>query len=115
MKSGLSQGVEKGPNVTSKKWKIVGLEKALESIPEADRAALAEELKRTFADFDPENAPGEPVPTLPPGTRSCSTCGGKLVELGLIQGRNPDDASVCVLECEECDATFCEQAGGKLH
>jgi hypothetical protein len=77
-------------------------------VPPEQRAGVAAELEELFADFDPENAPGEPVPRVDPGTRQCPSCGGVLVELAIIP--RPDGQPDCelVLECEACDATFSE-------
>lgn len=91
-----------------KKWKVVGLEKALEGVSPEDRAGVAAELEEIFRDFDPENAPGEPVLRVEPGTRVCPRCGHSLVEFALLP--RPDDPPhhELLLECEDCDATFSE-------
>ncbi len=41
--------------------KLVGLEKALEGVPQRERASVAAEILEMFRDFNPENPPGEPV------------------------------------------------------
>lgn len=92
--------------MTGKKWTIHGLEKALESVPEQERASLAEAIRDELSDFDPENPPGELVLPVPAGTRTCPSCSRTLVELGVMP--QPDGESVCILECEGCDETFCE-------
>lgn len=89
-----------------KKWTIHGLEKALESVPEQERASVVAEIQDELSDFDPENPPGELVLPVPPGTRTCPSCSGTLVELGVMP--HPDGDSVCILECEQCDEAFCE-------
>ncbi|MBX3229531.1 MAG: hypothetical protein KIT84_17065 [Labilithrix sp.] len=92
-----------------KKWKIVGLEQALDSVPESERAALTAEIESAFTDFDPDDPPGERVIEVAPNTRTCPRCAGALEELGLV----PDPASTTtrhvILECEACDAMFCER------
>jgi hypothetical protein len=70
-------------------------------------AAAGSDIFRQLKDFDPEEQPGERVQELPFGTRRCPTCGGALVELGLIP--TPESESFCVLECASCDSTFCER------
>ena len=97
-----------------KKWKVHGLEKALENVPENERAILAAEIEETLSDFDPADQPGEPVAPVPRGTRTCPSCGGKLVELGLIPATSPEHGPMCVLECETCDGTFCESVDEPL-
>lgn len=92
------------------KWKIHGLEKALENVPEEQRASVAAQLEEQFEDFDPENEPGERVLAVPPGTRTCPSCSGTLVELGSIP--NPVGQVFCILECQSCDATFTEGPTG---
>lgn len=92
--------------MNQKKWNIHGLEKALENVPEEQRARVAAEIKEELSDFDPDKEPGERVLPVPPGVRTCPTCSGTLVELGLIP--TPGGEVTCILECESCDATFCE-------
>jgi hypothetical protein len=96
--------------MTRKKWKIHGLEKAFENVPEEERARVAAEIEEELTDFDPDDPPGEPVLPVPPGTRTCPRCNGTLVELGFIPSPSPESEAMCVLECESCDATFCESA-----
>ena len=91
-----------------KNWKLVGLEKALEGLPPQDRAGVAAEIKEMFQDFDPENAPGEPVLRVEPGTRICPRCGGALVELAILPRPDGQPDRELVLECEACDAPFSE-------
>jgi hypothetical protein len=98
--------------MTQKKWTIHGLEKALENVPEEQRAELAAELEKELGAFDPDDPPGEPVPAVPLGTRTCPSCSGTLVELGFIP--RAESESVCVLECESCDGTFCESLAAPL-
>src|SRR5262245_49324441 len=95
-----------------KKWKIHGLEKALESIPEEERTLVAAEIEEALSDFDPDDPPGERVLPVASGTRTCPNCSGDLVELGSIPAMSPERAQMCLLECQSCDATFCE--GGEL-
>jgi hypothetical protein len=92
--------------MTRKPFKIHGLSNALQKVPENERATLAAEIEASLSDFDPEHAPGEPVLVVPAGTRVCPTCKGDLFELGVIP--SPAGETVCILECETCDATFCE-------
>jgi hypothetical protein len=92
--------------MTRKNWNIQGLEKALANVPEEERARVAAEIEEELRDFDPDDEPGEPVLPVPPGTRTCPSCSGTLVELGLIP--TPEGEVICVLECENCDGTFCE-------
>ena len=91
-----------------KKWKLVGLEKALEGVPLHERAHVAAEIEEMFRDFDPENAPGEPVVRVEAGTRVCPRCGGTLVELAILPRPDGQADRELVLECETCDATFSE-------
>lgn len=96
-----------GVNMKQKKFEIHGLEKALSNVPAEQRSSLVEEIVAELEDFDPEDAPGERVQQLPAGIRSCPACAGELLELGLFP--NPNGGGVCILECEECDATYCEE------
>lgn len=98
--------------MTQKKWTVHGLEKALESVPAEQRASVAADVVEQLRDFDPDDELGEPVPVVAPGTRTCPSCGRGLVELGLIP--NPEGESLCILECESCDGTFCESAEAPL-
>jgi hypothetical protein len=98
--------------MTRKSFKIHGLEEALAQVPEEQRAAVAAEIVEEIAHFDPATTPGERVLPLPPGTRVCPTCGDSLFELGAIP--SPRGEAFCILECEGCDATFCEAAGTTL-
>jgi hypothetical protein len=91
-----------------KKWKLVGLDKALEGVPPEKRAGVAAEIEEIFRDFDPENAPGEPVLRLERGTRVCPSCGGALVELAILPRPDGQPDRELILECEACDATFSE-------
>ena len=91
-----------------KKWKLVGLEKALEGLPPQERAGVAAEIQEMVQDFDPENAPGERVLRVEPGTRICPRCGGALVEFAILPRPDGQIGSELVLECEACDATFSE-------
>jgi hypothetical protein len=91
-----------------KKWKLVGLDKALEGVPPEKRAGLAAEIQEMFQDFDPETTPGERVVRLEPGTRVCPACGGPLVELAILPRPDGQPDRELVLECEACDATFSE-------
>ncbi len=91
-----------------KKWKLVGLDKALEGVSPEDRASVVAEIQEVLRDFDPENAPGERVVRLDPGTRVCPSCGGPLVELALLPRPNDDPNHELILECESCDGTFSE-------
>lgn len=92
--------------MAKKKWKLVGLDKVLESAPAKERADLAAEIADMFKDFDPENPPGEPVVRVEPGTRICPGCGGTLVELAVLPRPDGEPERELVLECEACDATF---------
>ncbi len=92
--------------MTRKKWEIHGLDKALENVPEQERASLAAQIKEAFSDFDPDDEPVERVPVVAAGTRTCPSCSGTLAELGALP--TPDGDTVCLLECEECDGTFTE-------
>lgn len=94
--------------MTRKKWQIHGLEKVLANVPEELRARVAAEIEEELSDFDPDDEPGERVLPVPYGMRTCPTCSGTLVELGLIP--TPEGNVTCVLECESCDATFCESS-----
>jgi hypothetical protein len=94
-----------------KKWKVHGLEKALESVPPEERPDLLSEIESIFEDFDPENPPGEPVVELAPGTRTCPKCGADLVELTVVPaGAGPDPAGppLLLLDCEECEVGYCQ-------
>jgi hypothetical protein len=91
-----------------KKLKVVGLEKALEGLPQPERAGVAAELLEMFRDFDPENPPGEPVVRLEPGTRVCPRCSGPLTELAILPRPDGNADHELILECEACDATFSE-------
>jgi hypothetical protein len=84
----------------------------LENVPEEQRASVAAEIKEELSEFDPDEQPGEPVLPVPTGTRTCPSCSGTLVELGVIP--NPAGESVCILECEDCDGTFCETTAAPL-
>ena len=95
-----------------KSFKIHGLERALEQVPDEERATLAAEIVEELGHVDPEAPPGEPVLPLPPGTRVCPTCGGNLFELGAIP--SPRGDTICILECESCDGTFCEAVASPL-
>ncbi|GEM_PF-3539766 len=101
--------------MTEKKWKLVGLDKALEGVPLEERADVAAEIQDMLQDFDPENAPGEPVIRLEPGTRVCPRCGGPLEELALlpIPDRMPNHE--LILECDTCDGTFSEPVAQELN
>lgn len=96
-----------------KKWKLVGLDKALEGLAPEERAGVAAEIEGMFRDFDPENAPGEPVLRLEPGTRDCPSCGGALVELAMLPRPDGQATRELILECETCDATFSESFDGE--
>jgi hypothetical protein len=98
--------------MTQKKWAIHGLEKALENVPEEQRAKVTAELEEELRDFDPNAQPAERVLPVAPGTRACPTCRGTLEELGVIP--NPAGESFCILECLSCDATFCESLAAPL-
>jgi hypothetical protein len=91
-----------------KKWKLVGLDKALEGVPPEERAGVAAEIEEIVRDFDPESAPGEPVVRVDPGTRVCPRCGGPLVELALLPRPDGQSNRELILECDTCDATFSE-------
>jgi hypothetical protein len=91
-----------------KKWKLVGLEKALEGLPLEERAGAAAEIAEMFRDFDPDAAPGEPVVRVAPGTRVCPRCGGALEELGILPRPDGQPENEVILECEACDGTFSE-------
>lgn len=97
-----------------KKWKVVGLDKALEGVPPEERAVVAAELKEMFRDFDPDNAPGEPVPRLERGRRDCPGCGGVLVEFAILPRPDGQHAHELILECETCDATFSQPFEGEF-
>src|SRR5260221_1481119 len=88
--------------------KLVGLERALEGLPQRERAGVAAEISEMFRDFDPENPPGEPVVRLEPGTRVCPRCDGVLTELAVLPRPDGNPDRELVLECEACDATFSE-------
>ncbi|HEY6724869.1 MAG TPA: hypothetical protein VI197_12615 [Polyangiaceae bacterium] len=94
--------------MAKKKWKLVGLDKVLDSVPAEERADVAAEIERMFEDFDPEHPPGEPVVRVEPGTRVCPRCGGTLVELAVLPRPDGQPERELVLECEACDATFSE-------
>jgi hypothetical protein len=98
--------------MTRKKREIHGLEKALENVPEEERASLAAQLEEEFRDFDPDDQPGERVPSVAFGTRICPSCSGTLVELGVLP--TPNGETICVLECESCDGTFSEGPAAPL-
>lgn len=90
-----------------KKWKVHGLEKALESVPAEERQQVASELEAIFDDFDPDSPPGEPVVPLPPGTQTCPRCGGELTELTVVPaGAGPDPCPLLLLDCETCDVGY---------
>src|ERR1043166_565104 len=91
-----------------KTMKLVGLEKALEGVPQRERASVAAEILEMFRDFDPENPPGEPVLRLEPGTRVCPRCGGVLTELAILPRPDGNPDRELILECEGCDGTFSE-------
>jgi len=91
-----------------KAMKLVGLEKALEGLPQRERAGVAAELLEMFRDFDPEDPPGEPVVRLEPGTRVCPRCDGVLTELAVLPRADGNPDRELILECEACDATFSE-------
>jgi hypothetical protein len=100
--------------VSNKKmWKLVGLEKALDGLPPEERAGVAAEIEEMFRDFDPENAPGEPVVRVEPGTRVCPACSGALVELAILPRPDGQPDRELILECETCDATFSEPFEGE--
>lgn len=98
--------------MTRKKIQIHGLEKILEQVPAGQRSSLAAEIAQELSQFDLEASRGEPVVPLPPGTRVCPACGGSLFELGAIP--SPTREAVCILDCESCDATFCEATATPL-
>lgn len=101
-----------------KKWTVRGLEKVLEAVPAEERAELASEIEEMFADFDPEDPPGEPVAPLPPGTRTCPKCGGELEELTVVPagaGADPSSSALLLLDCEACELGFCQTVGGDVH
>lgn len=91
-----------------KKWRLVGLDKALEGVPPEERASVAAEIQEMFRDFDPQNAPGEPVIRVDPGTRVCPSCGGPLVEFALLPRPDGNPSHELILECDACDGTFSE-------
>lgn len=94
--------------MVKKKWKLVGLEKVLGSVPAEERAGVAAEIERMFKDFDPDSPPGERVVRVEPGTRVCPRCAGALVELAVLPRPNGEPERELVLECDACDATFSE-------
>ena len=92
--------------------RIVGLEKALESVPIEQRAALTAEIEAVFHDFDPENPPGEDIPALPPGTRSCPKCGGTLTVFAAIEGDGAGRPGLLILDCEACGTSYSTEVVG---
>lgn len=92
--------------MTRKHFKIHGLDKVLEDVPADQRSNLVEEIVTELSHFDPKEPPGERVPFVTAGTRVCPNCKGELSELGVIP--TPQGETVCILECESCDGTFCE-------
>ncbi|MCC6898754.1 MAG: hypothetical protein IT377_07250 [Polyangiaceae bacterium] len=101
-----------------KKWKVHGLERALDAVPAKERAGLAAEIEEIFADFDPDDPPGEPVAALPPGTRTCPRCGGELEELTVVPagaGPGSSTATLMLLDCEACELGFCQTVGSDVH
>jgi hypothetical protein len=100
--------------MTDKKWKLVGLDKALERVPPEERVSVAAEIQEVLRDFDPENAPGEPVIRVEPGTRVCPRCGGALEEFALLPRPDGNPSHELLLECEVCDGTFSEPVEQQL-
>jgi hypothetical protein len=92
--------------MTENKWKLVGLDRALDGVPPEERDSVAAAIQEMFRDFDPENAPGEAVIRVDPGTRVCPFCGGPLVELALLPRPDDNPNHELILECDSCDGTF---------
>jgi len=92
--------------MSKKKPKIVLAKGALDRIPEEDREALMKTVTEAFADFDPENPPGKPVISIPPGTTVCPLCGGELTDAHSVDLPGEEGGKALFLDCEACDETF---------
>jgi len=97
-----------GEHHEPQKVSVQGLEEALAAVPAEDHGLIRAGVERAFADFDPENPPGEPVRAVEPGTRACPICGGTLVEFTSFRARGE---LVRILDCSKCEATFAEPGG----
>ncbi len=86
---------------------IKGLDETLakSDVPPEDREGLREEIKKAFANFDPNNPPGKPVEALPKGPTRCLGC-GKLMKPAGRTVKLPGDMLVKFYDCERCDRCF---------
>lgn len=85
----------------TKGTQIIGLEKALASVPEADRDQLEAKIREAFANFDPKNPPGETLDVLPAGTTTCPKC-REALDLVCAAADGHD----CIYNCDRCDTSF---------
>lgn len=97
------------------KLKIVGLEKALQNVPEADRAALAKDIREMFESGEAAVLE-KTVLVLPVGTKTCPKCGDRLVaahSMQLPEGVGGSEVSgklVQVLDCNRCEQPYMMEA-----
>lgn len=88
-----------------KPFKIENLDEVLAKVPPEDREALKTEIAEMFADFDPNEPPGEPVLEIPAGTTHCPKCGTRLEEV--FRNRKVGDMPPFdLLACRPCDDDF---------
>jgi len=87
-----------------KKWKLVGLDKALEGVPPEERAGVAAKIEEMFQDFDPETL-RRARSSSRARDASLPCCGGSLVELAILPRPDGQPDRELVLECDACDAT----------
>ena len=89
--------------------KIMGLEKALESVPEEEREELKKSIMSAFEDVDADGLPGEPVEPLDAGVKACPACGRPLEQVGdgaFVVG----DDIFHILDCLQCDKSYSRPA-----
>lgn len=84
---------------------VVIPDELLEKLPEEERAGVREEILDLFADFDPENPPGDVVEEIPAGTTHCPVCGTKL-EVICRNREVPGQDPVDFYDCGPCDRGF---------
>jgi hypothetical protein len=92
--------------------KVVGLDRAIEKMPEEERAGAREAVLEMLKNFDPDKC--KPVRPLPDGAKDCPDCGKKLrvkkgaSEIPAVMGRAA--RLVHFAECRACGEFFMLEA-----